>query len=409
MKSPSPTDLSQAIDRLRQHCASQNYEGFSKFDALNSPWIEKLSGQSMVLRLLASQAVNRVPLPLRHWTGVKKRRNAKGIGNFVRGLGTLYLANPEKALKEEVKSLSQWLLENESHRLGAYDGPGMAWGYPFPWQSPGFFAPRFAPNCIVTVFVGEGLLIAYQVTGESAYLEAARGVRQFILEYLPRLEETASQLCLGYVKEGLKWKVININAVSAGFLSKLAKAESNSEGYQIPKRLINWVMSVQSEGGYWNYTHPKKQSGIGPDNYHTGGILDGIFDYMEASGDRSFEPAWRKALVFYRQHFFTETGSPNWRVGKRYPQDIHGAAQGILTFVRAARWYPPYLDVAGLIAQWALSEMQSPEGGFYYQKWRAFTWKIPLMRWNNSWMMMALSQYQAAIEKSQFPPKAVTS
>ena len=35
---------------------------------------------------------------------------------------------------------------------------------------------------------------------------------------------------------------------------------------------------------------------------------------------------------------------------------------------------------------------KSPGGGFYYQRFPLFSWKLDLMRWNNSWMAWALSE-----------------
>src|SRR5207245_1616402 len=100
--------------------------------------------------------------------------------------------------------------------------------------------------------------------------------------------------------------------------------------------------------------------GLGPDNYHTGGILDGIYDYLQASGDHSFRDTYQSALEIYASHFFNVDGAPRWRLHRTFPQDIHGAAQGILTFTRAAAFEPIYLAQAQRIARWAIEKMQDP-------------------------------------------------
>src|SRR5690606_38342604 len=74
-----------------------------------------------------------------------------------------------------------------------------------------------------------------------------------------------------------------------------------------------------------------------------------------------------------------------------------GAAQGILSFSKAASSNPEYLEVAKNILGWTLNHLQGPRGNFYYQKRRLFTWKIDLMRWSNSWMWWALHEYQKAL------------
>ena len=241
------------------------------------------------------------------------------------------------------------------------------------------------------------MLAAYREIGDPRYLAASEGAKNFLLQELPVLEETPDVKCIGYVSRGLKWKVININAVVAGFLAKLAKEKNDNLLMADAKKLIEWVLRSRTPKNTWNYTTPKNQSGIGPDNYHTGGILDGIYDYMSNSGDESAKEIYFLALQAYQENFFGSDGAPFWRIGKRFPQDVHGAAQGILTFARAGNLDPRYLVQSSKIADWAHRELQDRDGYFYYQKRRFFTWKIDLMRWNNSWMFWALADYQSKI------------
>jgi len=341
--------------------------------------------------------VNRLPLPLRQIFGVRKGRNPKGIANFIRGYAIDHRLAPTPQKEAALRALADWLLTRRADLLGAYSGKGMAWGYHFPWQSPGFFAPRHSPNCIVTTFCGEALLAAYQATGETRYLEGAKGACTFILEGLPVLEDTDETLCIGYVPVPLRWKVININSVSAGFLAKVAAETKNAALMAKCRRLIQWVVRARMPSGAWNYTEPKSQSGIGPDNYHTGGILDGILDYMTCSGDRGPIEAYRTGLALYERSFFSNEGAPYWREHKPFPHDVHGSAQGAITFSKAASLVPGSLDTAGRILNWAILHLQDPrDGHFHYQKYRLFTWKLNLMRWNNSWMFLAMQEWRRA-------------
>jgi hypothetical protein len=392
------SDFRPNLSALEHYARAKDYAGFCKFDGLNSPLLEAAALDNRILRLVYTQAVNRIPLPLRSVLGVRKTRNPKGIANFVRGYALL-AANPGACpeVREPVRlarELADWLLENDSRSHGQYTGPGRAWGYSFPWQSPAFYAPRYFPNCVVSTFCAEALLDAFSVTRDERYLAAARDASRYLLECLPVLEETEDKLCIGYVHAELRWKVINVNAVAAGFLSRLAKATGESRLSGAASRMIRWVSDAKDPGeALWNYTWPKEQSGIGPDNYHTGGVLDGIRDYMQSAGDPGPEPVFRQALEAYESLFFTPEGGPKWRVDRVYPLDIHGAAQGILTFTRAGALDRKYLEPAFRIARWTCEQMQDPvTGRFYYQKWGGFTWKIDLMRWNNSWMFHALAR-----------------
>jgi hypothetical protein len=381
---------------LEAACRSQQYKGFCKFDALNSSLLETIFGGTALGRLLVTQAVNRVPLPLREGLGVRKERNPMGIGNFIRGYwNCAQTATLDSSLcREQALDLSAWLLENASARLGMYDGRGTAWGYHFPWQSPGFFAPRHSPNCYVTVLCAEAVLRTYQETRERKWLDPAIGACEFILRELPVLEQSADKKCIGYVAQGPRWKVININAVSAGLLAKVGAETGNGEYVDEARKMLNWTVSAAKPNHSWNYTQPFEQSHIRPDNYHTGGILDGFYDYMLATGDRSFEGTFRSGLEFYQRELFTAEMAPKWRDNRDFPHDIHGCAQGTITFSKASTIEAGLLGSAERCLEWAIANMYSPERHyFYYQKRPSFTWKINLMRWNNSWMFLAMSEY----------------
>jgi hypothetical protein len=75
-----------------------------------------------------------------------------------------------------------------------------------------------------------------------------------------------------------------------------------------------------------------------------------------------------------------------------YPHDIHGSAQGIITFSRAARFGNEYRALASRIAQWTVENLYDRRKGyFYYQANRLWKKKFTLMRWCNAWMVWALA------------------
>lgn len=386
------------VSRIRQieleleaSCRVEDYRGYCKFDALNSQTLEDFFGGHSIGRLLVTQAVNRIPLPLREIFGVKKARNPMGVANFIRGYWAMRSRLPESVGR--AIGLSDWLLTQTCQQLGTWKGEGVAWGYQFPWQSPGFFAPRHAPNCYVTVMCAEALLESYKITSDEKYLSAVLGAAEFVTRSLPRLLESEDQLCIGYVPDGPKWKVININALAAGFLVKLV--DQRQDVLPICRKLLRWTDSVRNSNLSWNYTEPFEQSGIGPDNYHTGFILDGFFDASSQLSE--FEETYWSGLEFYRKNLFSKEMAPKWRDNQDYPHDIHGAAQGVLTFLKAASKKPEYLVAAQGCLNWALTKMYDQnQRYFYYQEHRNFVWKLNLMRWNNSWMQLAISSYLTA-------------
>lgn len=339
------------------------------------------------------QLVNRLPLPLRQWFGVPKRRNPKAIANFVRSYSALYKADRSAKWREKAVILADWLLRNESRELNAYQGVGRGWGYHFPWQSRGFYAARHTPNALVSANVGEAMLSVFEITGKRKYLDAAFGIRDYLLRALPTLLENDREKCIGYTTSGLRWRVIPVNAVVAGYLARLAVRTADRELAATSQKMITWVCDRINEDHTWDLTSPREQSGIGPDNHHTGRILDGIHDYMTYTGDASLVDVYSKALDTYEKSFFTAEGAPKWKRDRVYPADIQAAAQGIITFTKAAQLDPKYAAVAEKISRWTFQNLHDEKSGrFYYQKRSFFIWKLDLMRWNNSWMMRALSE-----------------
>ncbi|MBN2406500.1 MAG: hypothetical protein JXJ19_02275, partial [Elusimicrobia bacterium] len=188
-----------------EYSRTHDYAGYSKFDALNSPCLEKCFGGSFIGRLLVTQLVNRSYVNMRPMLGVRKSRNPKGIANFIKSYCNLSGLTREDRYADEAVSLAKWLLENASGK-GKYSG--LCWGYNFPWQSPGFFAPRHLPNCIVTCFCAEALICVYRLTGDRKYLVAAESAADFILNDLPVLEKDGMHKCIAYVPVPVRWKVI---------------------------------------------------------------------------------------------------------------------------------------------------------------------------------------------------------
>jgi hypothetical protein len=140
------------IDVLEE-AKKQDYSGYSKFDALNSPILRRLSFNNKWLRLIYTQIIKESPVNIRPLLRVEKSRNPKGIALFARAYLFLYESTNNPEYLNEAESLIQWLLENPS--------PGqrhLCWGYNFIWQNTIFLQDEFEPNAVVTVFVGEALV-----------------------------------------------------------------------------------------------------------------------------------------------------------------------------------------------------------------------------------------------------------
>jgi len=319
-----PRTNAEVLERVLQTARSDDYEGYSKHDGLNSPLLAALGGQSRLRRLAAIQVVTRSPIDIRPLAGVRKARNAKGLSLFSRALLARHRMTGSADDAAQARGLLDWLI--------AHPAPGfehLCWGYPYPWQDVGFFAPRNFPNRVVTSFVGQALLDGYETLQDSRYLDAARQAARFLLE--------------------------------------------------APKTL---------------YEDPPSASHITHDNYHTGFILDAILGYGLATGSDEFEPAYQRGIEFYARKLFEPDGAARFMSDRLYPIDIHGCAQGVITFSLQQRCLGAGGDTAARVLQWTLDNMWDPGSGwFYYQRRRRYRTRIRELRWCQGWMSWALASY----------------
>jgi hypothetical protein len=185
-------------------------------------------------------------------------------------------------------------------------------------------------------------------------------------------------------------RVMDVSILIGSVISRYATIVDDNKLLVVGKKLVKYVINQQTDYGAWYYTDPPEDSHITHDNYHTGFILDALWRYMECTNDRQWEVNYKKGIDFYASHHFTDDGAPRWMHDKEYPYDIHGAAQGILTFSRHMHEYPGF---AMRIANWTIENMYHSTGYFYYQQTKWYKKKFTLLRWCNAWMLRSLSSY----------------
>ncbi len=379
--------LDEILDAVYDWSNNQNFLGYNKHDGLNSPVLQFAMGWAKWPRIFAIQTVMRSPINIRPLLLVPKTLNPKGPALFVLGLLDRHSMAPGSGCAEKAESLLDLLMMNQS----SGDWAGCCWGYPYPWQDLGFFAPTNTPNAVVTSFVCEALLAAYRCTGKEDYLQTAGSAVDFFLNDLTVLEDTADTLCLSYMPLPMSMRVMDVSILIGAVLAQYAGITGDEELMATAKRLVLYVVSKQSEYGAWYYTDPPGDSPIRHDNYHTGFILDALWRYMKAADDWQWRPNYELGLEFYADKLFNSNGSPRWMSDRDYPHDVHGAAQGLITFSMAARHGYRYDEPLSRIAGWAIENLYNPEGRFYYQQGRLRTKKFTLLRWCNAWMFRGLA------------------
>jgi hypothetical protein len=378
------------LDRVLQVARSDRYEGYSKHDGLNSPLLARLGGGSRLRRLVAIQVVMRSPVHIRPLVGVRKARNAKGLSLFTRALLARHRMTGSADDAAEARGLLDWLID---HPAAGFDG--LCWGYPYPWQDVGFFAPRDFPNRVVTAHVGQALVDGYETLREDRYLDAANRAVSFLLEAPKTLFEDADRRCVSYVpSQDIDWIVMDVSALAGAIAARVGAITGDAHLIREGGRLVRYVVSKQTDEGAWFYADPPSASHITHDNYHTGFILDAIQQYGLSAGSDEFEPAYRRGIDYYERRLFEPDGAARFMNDRLYPIDIHGCAQGIITFSLQQRHMGTGAATATRVLEWTLANMWDPASGwFYYQKRRGYRTRIRELRWVQGWMSRALSCY----------------
>ena len=386
---PMETKYLQICQEAFNWARQRDFRGYSKFDALNSPFLWFLSAHSVFLRKAFVFALSRSPVNIRPLLSVRKKQNPKGLALFARCALNLYTLTGQEEYKHQAGKLIELLLTiSQKDKFS-----GHCWGYEHPWQNIAFFIPPYEPNSVVTCAAAEAFLKAYAVFGQQEYLDVCTSVADFLLNDLTQIDVGPNRLCRSYdLHSG--WKVINVNAFIAAYLAKLYTVTKNETYKEVAEKTMRWVIDTRTPDCAWYYTDPPEASRITIDNYHTGFVLDSIQEYLEVFENSEYQRVWQQGLDYYQKNLFLSDGTPKWMYNKPTPHDIHGSAQGIITFSKAAAIESEQMGQAAKILNWTLENMyDARQARFYYQKTPRWTRRFTLMRWSQAWMCYAISEY----------------
>jgi hypothetical protein len=392
VKDPVDCDLGlvkRITRKLLQYCADSNWAGYDPYDALNSRILQKLPFlDSKWVRLTLVQGLKRSPVNLRPLLLVPKTQNAKGLALFLSAL---------------VKLLRARLIENENEpnrvadlllKLRTRDTPYFSWGYSFDWQTRTELVPRGSPNVICTTFAANALLDAYESRGRSQYCEAALKAAQFVLERL-YCSDGEAFACFNYTPLE-RTQIHNANLLAAALLCRV----SNSTGEQkflIPAlKAARFSAAKQNKDASWYYGERERPSQKWIDNFHTGFNLCALQTIGRFAHTNEFEPNVIRGLDYYRSHFFEPDGAPRYFHNRKYPVDIHSAAQSIITLLALNDLNPDNINLAHKVLCWTIEHMWDKRGYFYYQQHRFWKNCIPYLRWAQAWMLLALATFLEA-------------
>ena len=275
--------------------------------------------------------------------------------------------------------------------IGLNLNTGMFWGYNFDWQSKAFFLPKYTPTVVATSFAVEALLSAYETTGNTEYLDTAISSAEFILKDLNVIKKENGYM-FSYSPLDTR-AVYNATLLGTKTLSLIYKY-TRKEDYKVAARAsAQAVCDEQNNDG--SFPHSDQIRNQWRDSFHTGFKLESLATYRLCCLDDSFDECIEKGYSYWRDNFFVkDTG-----LAKYYDKssddeiiDLHCAAQAIPTICKLGKFQEDK-DMAYKILEWAIRNMQSDKGYFYFQMKRNRKNMISYMRWPNAWMFYGISYY----------------
>lgn len=374
------------FNRLKAYCEKETFKGYDPYDGLNSALLNSIPylSKNRLVRLIWIQVFKRSPINLRPIVGIKKDYNPKALGLFLSGYCKLYKQTSKKEYLEKINYFSLRILEQKN--LG---WSGACWGYNFDWQSRAFFLPKNSPTVVVTAFVSNSLIDAYEITHDVELLNTARSACDFIMKDLQRSYDENGNMAFSYSPFD-KSVVFNASLWGSQLLARVYNFTKEIELIQESKKSVEFCCKQQRSDGSWGYGTYNFHQWV--DNFHTGYNLECISDYMKYSGDSTYESNISNGLEYYMKTFFLPNGIPRYYNDSTYPIDIHAPAQLILTLSKLGK-FEQYKEVVNTVYNWTFEHMQSKKGYFYYQINRYFSSKISYMRWAQAWMFYSMCEY----------------
>jgi len=361
----------------------KEYSGYDKADGMSSKILRTLPIDNKWVNLAFQETVKRAPLNIRPALFIEKRRIPKGIALFtLANLNAFEITSDDVYLKE-AKKLVDWLIRNQ---IKGYSGYCL--GHSHAVQGLNKKTPSYTPDIVTTSYVVKALLALGTQLSDGKYHKLAYSTSKFVFEDLEYEEIDAGARIKYKPSSSTKSYTLNANALGARLLIDLYPEFSEKRFRKSSKKILDYVVSHQTEAGGWMYTDPPSASHLSMDNYHNGFIIESLLRYQEVTGSNRYEDSIQKSLHFYKNVLYNEDGSPNWDETSEYPKDIHGVAQGIIVFTKAGD-----LKFARKIIDWTLDNLYAGDGQFYYQKRKFYTKKFTLMRWCQAWMAYAISKY----------------
>jgi hypothetical protein len=388
------TEVLVPLQKLLGYCRENDWSGHDPYDALNSPFIQKLPLLDSTLgRIVLTQALKLSPVNLRGALRIRRTQNPKALALF---LSSFLILRPENLADRE--DLAREMIR----RIIAKRSPGIeywCWGYSFPWQTRREVVPTGSPNLVCTTFVGLALMDAYEQLGDPDCLKMAASAAGYIADKLFWSEGNVASF--SYPQPGVRSQTHNANFLASELLCRVYKQTNEPRFLECALRVIRYSVSKQQKDGSWKYGEMPNQGWI--DNFHTGYNLRALRSIARKIETKEFDSCIQRGFKFYRESFLRVDGGVRYFHDRDFPVDIHCVAESIITLMAFTDLHQDNSVLAYSVFRFAMKHMWDKRGFFYYRVLRLGKIRTSYMRWSQAWMFFALSRLLSESASTSHP------
>ena len=377
-----------SLKSLFQWIIQEGPLGWDPYDAMNSPWDQRL--KNPYLRILLIQMNMYSPVNLRPLLKVKKGIDLKGTTLLTQAYAKMYRISRDRLYLERLVKGLEFISSMSLRDKFDYD----CWAshyYPFMSIDKNQLEHDL-PDIIGTSRAIIALVEGYKILQDPMFLNKAISASYFLSDIL--YEKNDGFPYFNYtITETTRRIVPDASAHALEALASVLQVHSDNSLRDICEETAQALIESQRDNGSWIHViYPDEGTKREQLDFHQGYIIDGLLSFLPLSDNRDdLVNCIERGSLFYKNYLFRYDGSSYYRYPIPCPVDIHNQAQGIITLTKLSAFDHNYLNYAELIAEWTIEQMQDKTGYFYYQKWLGIINKTPHMRWGQAWMMLALS------------------
>lgn len=373
----------ESLIKLQDYIIKEDFRGYDPYDGLMSPIFKSpFLRSNKLIRFGFQQIFRRIPFNIRPLLGIKKGLNPVTLGLSIQAFTYLsqVFENKKEFYLEKINYCLERLLKLQSKGYS-----GVCWGYDFDWEARYTRIDAYQPTIVATGIITNALYEYYKFFNDENVKKVIISASDFVLNDLNRTYDKDGDYCLSYSPND-KQIVFNASMKGARLLAQAYSLNNNPELFNQAKKIVSFTIKYQNNDGSWPYSYGDARTWV--DNFHTAYVLDCLDDYINISGDNSYEKNLQLGLNFYLKYFFENDGIAKYYSNKTYPIDSTAIAQSVLTLCRFGE-----LKKAEEILIWTIKNMASKKGFFYYQRSRFYKHRTTYMRWSNAYMLVSLSCY----------------